>query len=100
MYKVRTESKVASVESPWKTGVWIGVTARSGESLIGSDQGITRTWTVRRKAEHERWSAEAVHGVRGTPARPNPNKPGPHIPVRINIPDVTIDGKYVHHHRL
>ena len=44
-----------------------------------------RGWTVKRKLAEERWSAEDVKGMRGTPARPNPNMPGIAIPIAVNI---------------
>ena len=35
--------------------------------------------------EGERWDAESITEMQGTPAQPNPTAPGLHIPIAINI---------------
>ena len=58
----------------------------SNEALIGTGDGVVRAWAVKRKPEEERWSAQAIKDMRGTPGRPNPQMPGSDIPVRIHLP--------------
>ena len=40
----------------------------------------------------ERWDVNAIMDMKGTPQRPDPNKPGLHIPVRIRVePEVPFE---------
>merc|ERR1712086_308521 len=42
--------------------------------------------------ERERWNAQAITEMEGTPARPSTAMPGLHIPISINIEQDNIDG--------
>ncbi len=45
-------------DARWKEGVWLGVRAESGESLIGTDEGVANARDFRRNAENGgRWSS-------------------------------------------
>ena len=57
----------------------------SSEALVGTTEGVVRAWTIRRLPEAERWDAESITEMQGTPAQPNPTAPGLHIPIAINI---------------
>jgi hypothetical protein len=84
-----------SLESTWSEGVWLGHARGSSEALIGTENGVVRAWTVRRKVEEERWSAEAIQKMRGSPAQPNPMMPGIAIPIAVNIEKENEDGEPV-----
>ena len=71
-------------------------TAWSSEALLGTKDGVVRAWTVRRKPEEERWDAEAVTEMRGTPATPNPSMPGISVPIAVNIDKENADGEPMH----
>ena len=68
----------------------------SSEALLGTKDGVVRAWTVRRKPEEERWDAEAITEMRGTPAKPNPNMPGISVPIAVNTDKETADGEPMH----
>ena len=82
MYK-ELGKKTPSMETSWKTGVWLGHARNSNEVLIGTNDGVVRAYAVIRKAEGERWSAENLRNMKGTPQQPDPSKPGLNIPTRI-----------------
>ena len=62
----------------WNTeereGVWLGHTRSSNEHLIGTPGGVVKAYSIRRKIDEERWSKQAVEGMKGTPDQ---MKPGP-----------------------
>jgi len=51
----------------WKDGVYLGVRAASGEVIVGTEEGVFRTRTVKRKPKEERWLQENVGRVVGVP---------------------------------
>ena len=83
LYHKELVKKTPSMGSSWKTGVWLGHARNSNEILIGTGEGVVRAYAVIRRAEGERWDADALRKVRGTPQQPDPNKPGMHIPTRL-----------------
>ena len=46
-----------------------------------------RGWSVRKRPEEERWSGNAIQGMKGTPSRLAPNTPGVDIPIQIRVPE-------------
>ena len=48
--KVSGEKK-QSMESKWEDGLWLGHARASNETLIGTREGVVRSWAVKRKAE-------------------------------------------------
>ena len=87
-----TSQERKSLESSWVEGVWLGHARGSSEALVGTKDGVVRAWTIRRMPEGERWNAEAITEMQGTPARPSTTMPGLHIPMSINIEQGNIDG--------
>ena len=65
--------------------MWLGHNRGSSEVLIGTPDGVVRARAVKRKPEEERWRADAILNITGTPARPNPQMPGHDIPVHIHV---------------
>ena len=88
-----TSQERKSLETSWFEGVWLGHARGSSEALVGTKEGVVRAWTIRRMTEEERWDAESITEMQGTPAQPNPVAPGLHIPISINMDQVgNIDG--------
>jgi len=78
-------------ESEWSKGVWLGPAERNTETLIGTSKGVVRAHTVERLSPSTKWDINYILDMRGTPQRPDPSKPGLHIPVRIRMePDVSV----------
>ena len=80
-----TSAERKSLDTTWFEGVWLGHARGSSEALVGTAEGVVRAWTIRRLPEAERWDAESITEMQGTPAQPNPTAPGLHIPIAINI---------------
>ncbi len=55
---------LGKMESTWKEGVYLGVVGMSGELVIGSDEGITRTRTVHRRVVERRWGPQNVDKIK------------------------------------
>ena len=85
MYKELNKERKSSMDTDWQAGVWLGHTRDSNEVLIGTRNGVVRAYAVIRKAEGERWDADLLRNMRGTPQQPDPTKPGLHIPIRITF---------------
>ena len=89
--RVGTERK-NKAETEWHTGIWLGPAALSSETLVGTAAGVVRASAIKRFEEAGKWDVEAIMEMKGTPQRPNPNKPGLHIPIQIRMePEVPID---------
>ena len=52
--------------------------------MIGTAEGIVRAWAIRRKADGERWNAERLRNLCGTPSQPVPGRIGSRIPIHVN----------------
>ena len=60
--------------------------------LIGTTRGVVKASSIKRFGMTERWDVNAITDMKGTPQRPDPSKPGLHIPVSIRMePEVPID---------
>ena len=59
----------------WSDGIFLGVKGVSGEVMIGTPIGCYTTRTVMRKPIEQRWNAEEVRTVLGTPWRKSEEDP-------------------------
>ena len=53
--------------------------------IVGTKDGATRAYAIKRMPEGQRWCRADIKSIRGTPQQPNPNAPGMHIPIQINF---------------
>ena len=74
------------LESRWEQGVWLGHARGSNEALIGTKDGVVRAWAIKRMPDGEKWNAQAIKDIQGTPAKPNPQMLGFDVPVHIHLP--------------
>ena len=73
-------------------GVWLRPATNSSETLIGTTKGVVKASTIKRFGESERWDVNVIVDMKGGPQRPDPTKPGLHIPVRIRVePEVPFE---------
>ena len=96
----RAGGKLAKLDMAWSDGVFLGFRSQSGEVIVGTEDGVMKTRTVRRKPEEERWHEENLKMVGGVPWRPSPGDdegsailPAMYVPeVEFNMrePDVEI----------
>ena len=73
------------LETDWHEGAWLGHARSSNEVLIGTLQGVVRAWAIKLKPEDEKWDADLIKNMKGTPAQPNPNKMGLNVPIRVTF---------------
>ena len=72
-------------ETEWFQGIWLGPATGSSETPIGTTKGVVKASSIKRIGMTERWDVNAIIDMKGTPQRPDPNKPGLHIPVKIRV---------------
>ena len=86
-YKEIREGKehANKTETEWKEGIWLGHARGSNEVLVGTKDGVVRAYSIIRKAEGERWNADMVREMRGTPQQPDPARQGDAIPIRVKF---------------
>ena len=68
----RTSHPVHCPEPRYEDGIWLGMDVRTTEVLIGTPSGIVRARSVRRRPEEERFSAQELLKISGTPWNPTP----------------------------
>ena len=56
-----------SLDAWWDAGVWLGKRWRSTEHDVGTPLGFVKSYAVQRKPLEERWDAEAIEAITGTP---------------------------------
>ena len=88
MFKLpATKRRVGDFEDRFEKGIWLGMTVRSQEHLIGTDIGVFRVGKVLRCAPDQRWSLEMIKGIKGTPDEPKPGVKSDRIPVYVKHPE-------------
>ena len=74
------------MKSRWASGIWLGIRDESGEVIIGTDEGVIKCRTVRRKGtKEERWASGQVENMKGTPWEPEPGREEGEVAVRLRI---------------
>lgn len=74
-------------ENRWSIGVWLGICDTSNESIIGLPTGIVKSRTWKPIADSkERWNAERIKNITGTPWEPNPGVNSIRIRTKVYIP--------------
>ena len=63
----------------------MGAATGSSETLIGTTKGVVKASSIKRFGMTESWDVNAIVDMKGTPQRPDPDKPGLHIPLRIGV---------------
>ena len=76
-YQKRDRPKDRNKSEPgWEKAIWLGHARDSNESVVGTPEGAFKAYAIKRMTEAERWDAEMIKSVRGTPQQPDPNKKG------------------------
>ena len=60
----------AIAEFKMRDGIWLGIIGWSGEVSIGTDQGVVKRRTVKRRPEGQQWSGEAIGRMTGSAQQP------------------------------
>ena len=70
----------------WEDGVWMGIRDESGESIIGTSEGVVKCRDFRRRPEADRWRSKDLSEIKGTPWQPTPGRDSIEIKCKINMP--------------
>jgi hypothetical protein len=72
------------MRSRWSSGLWLGIRDESGEAIIGTDEGVMKCRTIKRKGtKEERWDLGQVEKMKGVPWEPEPGREEVEIGVRL-----------------
>jgi len=66
------KTTLKKLEIMWQDGIYLGKKATTGETIIGTAEGIFRTRTVRKKPAEDRWDQKHMDMIGGTPWRTQP----------------------------
>ena len=65
----------------------MGIREESGETFVGTEDGVIKTRSIRRKAGSERWNKDLFNSIKGTPWEPIPGKNTIEAPIAVRIPE-------------
>ena len=72
----------------WKEGIWLGVREDSGESLVGTVDGVLKVRSYRRRAgDTLRWNDSLLDGFKGVPWEPTPGRDSIEPQIKIGLPE-------------
>ena len=72
----------------YQPGVWLGVRPQTSEVIVGTDNGVFKARSVRRLPDSEKWCAETLKNITGTPWKPSDYDDSDKIRVRMPEPVV------------
>ena len=64
--KAKTE-KQHKFESDWQSGLWLGHSRSSNETIVGTRDGVIKAWAIRGMPEGEQWDPKLIKEMKGTP---------------------------------
>ena len=71
----------------WQEGIWLGIADDTGETIVGTDDGVVKAKDFRRKPiVRERWNRERLAGMRGVPWKTSVHEEGDELRIQINMP--------------
>ena len=71
----------------WGSGVWLGIREESNEVFVGTDEGVVKCRSIRRKAGQDRWDKDLFNSIKGTPWEPTPGRLTTEVPINVRVPD-------------
>ena len=81
MFKIpKTKLTPGKFEAHWSSGVYMGFDMRTMESVLGTPSGVFKVSDVRRKPLQERWSADQLAQMSGSPKQTVPGQAYRRIP--------------------
>ena len=70
LYQPLNHKSLGSAQPRWAEGVYIGLKMNTGEKLIATTEGVCKARSIKRRPESERWDADEIMKVTGTPWKP------------------------------
>ena len=87
--------RLAKLDSLWSDGVFLGYRAASGEIVVGTNDEVYKTRTVKRKPYEHRWESSNLDFVGGVPWKTSADQDGveevmPAVDIGMEMPEVEI----------
>ena len=82
-FNPKSKPKEAKLEVKWGEGFFLGKWWRTGEAVIGTQDGILRAGSIRRVGGHRRWDREGLDQVRGVPWQWDPEQGQVHADLKV-----------------
>ena len=70
------DKRMSKLDDKFLPGIFLGLTLKSDESLVGTPEGVVRARTIRRLPPAERGDKELLQAIRGTVWKPVPTEEG------------------------
>ena len=70
MYQPLDHKQLGSAMPRWEEGVYVGLRMHTGEKLVATATGVCKARSIKRRIESERWDAEEISKINGTPWKP------------------------------
>ena len=86
--RLKGERNPAKIEPRFEDGVYLGLQEGTALKWIGTDRGVERAWSVKRRPRDEQWKKEALESLVGLPWQLKPPvtaDPGPLRPIEIEL---------------
>ena len=93
LYKVSKTVKLGKSEARWRRGVWLGIVELSDEHIIGTEIGVIKCRAVTSLPGDQRFKAEALEAMRGTPWKPSTKHSGQRLRTHIKEDDEESDNE-------
>ena len=71
--------------------IWLGHARDSNETIVGTAEGASKTYAVKRMPEDERWDPEFIRSMQGIPQQPDPKRKGITIPISFRFESMTTE---------
>ena len=78
-------------DTEWFEGIWLGHARHSNEHVIGTRLGAVRAYAIKRKPDDQRWDAELLKDLKGTPQQPDPERAGITVPISVRIEPLPVE---------
>ena len=70
MFQPLDYKQLGSAQPKWEEGVFVGIKMNTSEKLVATPDGVCKTRSIKRRRESERWDADEIAKVTGTPWKP------------------------------
>ena len=82
-YRFEKKTLTNKLDVKWGEGFFLGKWWRTGEAVIGTQDGILRAGSIRRVGGHRRWDREGLDRVRGVPWQWDPEQGEVHADLTV-----------------
>ena len=92
--RLKGEGTASKLEARFEPGIFLGLQEATGLRWVGTETGVVRTWTIRRRPVEDQWKKEELDKVIGLPWQLKPkisaeglrSLPSSERPIEIELP--------------